>query len=70
MARREAVRVIVVHVEPLPALVSETIRLISIVVIVVGRARSACLMVKHVAGDAQAGREMPGLLAESQSMTD
>lgn len=67
MACREAICVIVVHAEPVPALVGETIRRI---LVVVGRARPACLMVKHVAGGAQAGREMPGLLADRQSMTD
>jgi hypothetical protein len=60
MGRREVVRVIVVHAEPVPSLIGKTIRRI---LVVVRRARPACWMVKHVAGGAQAGREVPGLLA-------
>lgn len=67
MTRREVVGVIVVHAEPVPSLIGETIRRIFVVV---RMARPACWIVKHVAGGAQAGREMPGLLAERQSMTD
>jgi hypothetical protein len=43
MTRRETVRVIVVHAEPVPSLIGETIRRILVVVVVVVRmARPAC----------------------------